>query len=139
MRRRVFHLALGAAAALLSPSVLAVTQRSDVEKRLLGIWRSDRERTTAYWKYKKEVAEEVRERFENMFGKLTLRFTKSHIHSEFDGTRDVIPYSVVAQDATSVVIKWHERKGSFLQQIHFDGASYYVVSGYNIEFYKRVG
>ena len=138
MRRRIINVALGTAAALLTCDAVGAVDRSHIEKRLLGTWRSDKERTIANWKYKKELAPEVKERFERIFGKFTLRFTEKYIFTEFDDTKTTAPYLVVAQDSTSVVIEWHEEKGRSLQQIHFEDDGYYVLSGYNVEFYKRI-
>lgn len=138
MRRHALKTILGTSAVLLSGGALAAPKGRLVDKRLLGTWRSDKERTVALWKYQKELSPETRERFERIFGKFTLRFTETHIYTEFEDTKDTVPYSVVARDSSSVVIAWHEEKERSLQHIHFEGESYYVLSGYNVEFYKRV-
>lgn len=138
MRRHALRTILGTSAVLLSGGAFAAPKGRLVDKRLLGTWRSDKERTVALWKYQKELSPETRERFENIFGKFTLRFTETHIYTEFEDTKDMVPYSVVAHDSSSVVIAWHEEKDRSLQHIHFEGESYYALSGYNVEFYKRV-
>ncbi|MBI3149298.1 MAG: hypothetical protein HYZ17_12385 [Betaproteobacteria bacterium] len=138
MRRHALKAILGTSVALLTSGALCATEKRLVDKRLLGTWRSDKERTIALWKYQKELAPETRERFENIFGKFTLRFTETRIYTEFEDTNDTVPYSVVARDSSSVIIAWHEEKERSLQHIHFEGESYYVLSGYNVEFYKRV-
>ena len=138
MRRLALKAILGTSAALLASAAFGARESRITDKRLLGIWRSDKERTVSLWKYQKEISSEERERFENIFGKFTLRFTETHIYTEFEGTKDSVPYSVIARDASSVVIAWHEEKERSLQHIHFEGEGYYVLSGYNVEFYKRV-
>jgi hypothetical protein len=138
MRRQILNVALGTAATLLTSGAIGAADRRFIEKRLLGTWRSDKERTIAHWKYKKELAPEVQERFEKIFGKFTLRFTETHIYTEFEDTKDTVPYSVVAHDSSSVVIAWHEEKERSLQQIHFEDEGYHILSGYNVEFYKRI-
>ncbi|PLK46913.1 hypothetical protein [Uliginosibacterium sp. TH139] len=138
MRRHILKSIFGAYAALLSASTFSAPARRLVDSRLLGTWRSDKERTVALWKYQKELSSEARERFENIFGKFTLRFTETHIYTELDDTKDKVPYSVVARDKSSVVIAWHEEKERSLQHIHFEGDGYYILSGYNVEFYKRI-
>lgn len=138
MRRHALKTILGTSAAFLSVGALAVPKKRLLDSRLLGTWRSDKERTVALWKYQKELSPETQERFEKIFGKFTLRFTETHIYTEFEETKDSVPYSVVARDASSVVIAWHEEKEHSLQHIHFEDQSYYVLSGYNVEFYKRV-
>jgi len=136
-RRHTLRALLGAAAATIALPLRSIGLERKVEKRLLGTWRSDKERTIKQWCYPNELSAEKRRRFENIFGKFTLRFTPTHIYTEYDGDRQVIAYSVVASDANSVVVAWHEKSNS-LQQIHFEKSAYYVVSGYNIEFFKRV-
>lgn len=138
MRRHALKTILGTSAVFLSAGAFAAPKRRLIDSRLLGTWRSDKERTVALWKYQKELPPEIRERFEKIFGKFTLRFTETHIYTEFEDTNDTVPYSVVARDSSSVVIAWHEEKEHSLQHIHFEGESYYVLSGYNVEFYKRV-
>ncbi len=138
MRRHALKAIFGTSVALLTSGALGATEKRLVDKRLLGTWRSDKERTIALWKYQKELTQETRERFENIFGKFTLRFTETRIYTEFEDTKDTVPYSVVARGSSSVIIAWHEEKERSLQHIHFEGESYYVLSGYNVEFYKRV-
>jgi hypothetical protein len=138
MRRHALKAILGTTAALLTGGAFSASGKRLVDRRLLGTWRSDKERTLALWKYQKELSPEVRERFERIFGKFTLRFTETHIYTVFEDTRDTVPYTVVARDANSVVIAWHEDKERSLQHIHFDADGYFVLSGHNVEFYKRV-
>lgn len=102
---------------MLTSGAFRARERRLVDRRLLGFWRSDQERTLSLWKYQKELSPEVRERFEKIFGKFTLRFTETHIYIEFEDTKDILPYSVVARDSSSVVIAWHEEKERSLQHI----------------------
>jgi hypothetical protein len=110
MRRQILNVALGTAATLLTSGAIGAPDKRLIEERLLGTWRSDKERTIAHWKYQKELAPEVQERFEKIFGKFTLRFTETHIYTEFEVTKDTVAYSVVAHDSSSVVIAWHKEK-----------------------------
>ena len=114
------------------------TGDSGVDQRLIGTWRSDKARTIKHWCYSKELSPEKKERFEGIFGKFTLRFTETHIHTDYEGEKQVVPYSVVASDESSVVILWNEPDRQSLQHIHFDQEGYHVLSGYNVEFYTRV-
>ena len=138
MRRNALRILLGTSAALAAFPALAAPRRRKVDQRLIGTWRSNKEKTVSLWKYTKEVSPEVRERVENLFGKLTFRFSETHIFTEFDELKESVPYSVVAQDKTSVVIAWYEEKETSLQHIHFEDDGYYVLSGYNVEFFSRV-
>jgi len=138
MRRHTLRILLGTTAALLTFPSLASPSKRKIDKRLLGTWRSNKEKTTGLWKYTKEMTPAARERFEKIFGKFTLRFSETHIFTEFERTTDVVPYTVVAQDKTSVVIAWLEKEGTSLQHIHFEENGYYILSGYNVEFYTNV-
>lgn len=138
MRRAFLRLLAASPLIATATSSLAAVKTRRIDRRLIGTWRSDKERTVKNWHYTKELEPEKKERFENLFGKFTLRFTNTHVHTEFDSEKQVVPYTVVASDDSSVVIMWHEQGRSSLQHIHFDEQGYYVLSGYNVEFYTRV-
>lgn len=138
MRRATLKLLLGLSTTFVAGAALPATKKPKIDRRLLGTWQSDKERTVALWKYKKDIEPEMHERFERIFGKFKLRFSETHIDTEFEETNDKVPYSVLATDSESVVIAWHEEKNISLQHIHFEEDAYYVLSGYNVEFYKRV-
>jgi|SRR3989344_8113765 len=107
------------------------------DKRLLGVWRSDKAKTTKFWAFRKRLSVRKRKHIFNLFGKLRLRFTREKIYSEYEDLKNVVPYSVIAKDKNSVVIIWHEKDGDSLQHIHFENGSFYIVSGYNVEIFKR--
>jgi|GEM_PF-1483290 len=138
MRRSILKFFLSTSAALVGGKAIAATKGRLIEKRLLGSWQSDKERTVTRWKYQKDAGEEKREKFEIIFGKLKLRFSATHIYSEYEGLKEVIPYSVLAQDENSVVIAQHRENSLSLEHIHFEQDFYYVLSGYNVEFFRRV-
>lgn len=138
MRRNFLGLALCSSALLATHSLHAATGSREIDKRLLATWRSNKERTLKYWRYEKELDEEKRARFEKIFGKFTLRFTETHVHTEFEGETDVVPYTLVASDDSSVVIRWNEPGNPKLQQLIFDETGYHVLSGNSIEFFDRV-
>ncbi|MGA9031651.1 MAG: hypothetical protein WB402_03940 [Sulfuricaulis sp.] len=108
-----------------------------LDRRLLGICRSDKAKTTKFWAFKKRLTVTKRKHIFDLFGKLQFRFTKGKIYSEYEDIKHVVPYSVIAIDENSVVIMWHEKKGDSLQHIHFEDDSFYIISGYNVEFFKR--
>ena len=137
MRRSGLKLLLAGAAALASVPILASgSQKAD--RRLLGTWRSDKERTMRLWRFKKELDTEQKAKFESIFGKMTRRFTSTHAYSEFDGETTSNPYRVLGADEHSVVVAYPNGKASELQQIFFEDDWFYVVSGYNVEFFRRV-
>ncbi|HTM07984.1 MAG TPA: hypothetical protein VL754_06310 [Verrucomicrobiae bacterium] len=112
-------------------------RRKPVEARLLGKWRSDKLKTIKYWALEKRIGAKKRKRFYGIFGKLRFRFTRQKLYSQYEDLKNVTPYSVVAKDQNSVVIMRHEKKGDSLQQIHFEDDSFYIVSGHNLEFFKK--
>lgn len=115
------------------------------DKRLVGRWRSDRERTLAEWRFNPETPEEKRALVANMFGKLELSYTRWRCESLFDGAKDVAWYQVLAKDAESVMIRsWARMPFLGLTQslfhIHFDGDSYWITLGTSNtrEFFRRL-
>jgi hypothetical protein len=137
--RRLFlrNAALFGLAAANAGSANASTPRK-LDKRLIGTWRSDRELTMKYRRFKQELDVEKREQFAHIFGKMKKRFTATHLYSEFDNERLSGPYRVVAKDAKSVVIALQGDTGTELQQLVFENDYYYVLTGYNLEFFRRV-
>jgi hypothetical protein len=130
--------AVGFGSASVQAAPPAAQRRTD--RRLVGTWRSDRERTAKLWKYNKEVDAEAREKFESIFGKLTWRITPSKWFGEFEGDKFSGPYNVVASDSRSVVVFHPGDPGlpGELKQYFFEPEHMYVLSGYNVEFFKRV-
>ncbi len=91
------------------------------------------------WRYRKDLTDEQRTKFEAIFGKLKRRFTATHVQTEFEDNKTIGRYRVVAKDSHSVVVSFLDEKESSLQQIFFeDGGWSYVFSGYNVEFFRRV-
>ena len=138
MRRTVIQQLAALPLAVGSASALAKGDRR-IDKRLLGTWKSDQERTTKLWKYKNELDEVKKAKFESIFGKMTRRFTPAMVYSEFEGQKLSGRYWVVASDIRSVVVAYPDQSGIELQQIFFEEDWHYVFSGYNVEFFRRVG
>lgn len=107
------------------------------EPRLLGTWRSDKERTVRFWRYTEEFDAARRKDFERLLGKLTRRFTETHAYGEFEGDTWSDEYWVVDSDARSVVVAYRDDSAYSLQQIFFEKDSIYLVAGYNLEFFRR--
>ncbi len=142
MRRALLLSTLSAAGlgALGSVAASPTTGGRKTDRRLLGAWRSDKEKTTALWKYTKEISDENRQKFEAIFGKLTWRITARRWEAEYEDQKWGSPYSVVAADKKSVVISHPGEPGEQpeLKQYFFEGEYMYVVAGNNIEFFKRI-
>ena len=137
MRRTTLKtLAAGALSACVLPTLAASSRKTD--KRLLGTWRSDKERTTRLWRYKTELDAENKLKFESIFGKLTRRYTSTCLYSDFDGDKTSGKYSVIASDTRSVVLAYTEEDGTRLEQVFFEEDWIYILAGYNVEFFRRV-
>lgn len=137
MRRTTLKaIASGAFAVAALPSLAAPARR--IDRRLLGVWRSDKERTTRLWRFRNELDAAKKQWFESLFGKLTLRYTPTRLHSEFDGEKTSRRYRIVASDAWSVVLAYDGEPENQLSQIFFEDEWIYTLSGYNIEFFRRV-
>jgi hypothetical protein len=76
------------------------------DKRLLGVWKSDRRRTFADWRWKKNTPPRKRARLKAFFGKLEITYTRNKIHcriprSESENARR---YIILGIDEESVAI-----------------------------------
>jgi hypothetical protein len=94
----------------------------------------------ALWRFKNEPSAETRARFAAIFGKLTLRIGPTTWESELDGSTTRSTYAVVARDSRSVVVAVTSEDGveRTVSQYFFEEGYMYVVTGYNIEFFRRV-
>ncbi len=137
MRRSALKFAALATLGTVSLASVAAKPRK-VDKRLLGTWKSDKDRTVKLWRYKQDLSEEQKTKFEAIFGKLTRRFTSTHAYSDYEDQKTEARYWVVAADSRSVVVSFSEEGKVELQQIFFEENSMYVFSGYNVEFFRRV-
>ena len=135
-RTSLKSIAAGALLAVALPAFSANARKTD--KRLLGTWRSDKERTTRLWRYKTELDAEKKAKFESIFGKLTRRYTPTFLYTEFEGDKTSGKYSVIAFDSRSVVLAYPEEDGPKLEQVFFEEDWIYILAGYNVEFFRRV-
>lgn len=126
------------------------------DKRLLGTWKSDREKTFEHWKPLPGVTRAQVKKLQNIFGKLTIHYTRKYFYSwidEGDGAdvhRDRFEYELLGKDAGSAVIRYADSAPSSvlaqlfsdenLRQIQFDGPDGYFIMlspGLN-EYFRRV-
>jgi hypothetical protein len=139
MRR---HFLLSTALVSLAPTLsLGANPDQTAKDRLVGVWRSDADRTVRDWKFQREMDDASRQRFASVFGKMTWRITPSSWISEYNGTTLPLRYKVVDSDSRSVVVRHLVGKNgqAGLSQYFFDEENYlYVASGTNFEFFKRV-
>ena len=115
------------------------------DRRLIGRWRSDRERTMSEWRFNPDTPEEKRALVAGMFGKLELWYHRWRCESLFEGTKSVSWYEVLAKEADSVIIRsWHRipllGRTPSLFHIHFEGEFYWITLGTSNtrEFFKRI-
>ena len=115
------------------------------DKRLFGLWRSDRERTIAEWPFPPDSPSQQREQLARMFGKLEIRYGRWRCSSTFDGETTPGWYRVLAKDADSVMIEsWLNSpavgRDHNLFHIHFTGDHYWITLGESTtrEFFRRV-
>jgi hypothetical protein len=109
--------------------------------RLLGIWKSDRKRTSDEAFRGRRVSERRRKAFAKLFGILRVTYTRTRIHSEFDGPRETARYEILAMDEHSVAIRTFDSKSGKPEicHIHFEGESRYWISlGGFREFFRRI-
>ncbi|MEJ0090502.1 MAG: hypothetical protein WDM80_12280 [Limisphaerales bacterium] len=134
------------------------------DKRLLGTWKSDRNRTFREWSWAKKLSPLKKKRFQAIFGKLEITYTRTKVistlrHQKWAQTRR---YVVAATDETSVAIVQYGRTeiknrlrydaenlkmvadlfGSKpdIQHIHFDKKHYWISlgNGRNREFFRKI-
>jgi hypothetical protein len=104
------------------------------DRRLIGIWRSDRRRTLKDWIWKPRTSVEQRKRVADIFGHLVIRFTRQKMHTNFKGEQSSASYEVIGVDADSVAIM-HQS----IQHIHFVGTGHYWITlGREREWFRKV-
>ena len=111
-----------------------------IDRRLLGAWRSDKKLTLAEWVFPKTASPKGRQVMRSLFGKLTMRYTATHVFTELDGDRTSCRYKILAIDEESVaILRLIEDGRSEIQHVHFaDRNVHWVSSGRNREFFRRV-
>jgi hypothetical protein len=120
--------------------------RSDMfDSRLIGTWRSDARKTSIDIAARRDLnSAKNKKRYEkllSLFGKLELRYTRTHCHSRFGDHKSVAPYRVVAKDEYSVALLLSQPLvGKQICHIRFEGNHYWVYlgSGGLREFFKRI-
>jgi hypothetical protein len=111
------------------------------DSRLLGTWRSDARKTALEIAARRDISALKKKKLLRLFGKLEQRYTRTHCFSNLGDYLSVSPYTVIAKDASSVVLVVSNRiTGKEIVHIHFEGNYYWVLlgSGRMREFFKRV-
>ena len=111
------------------------------DQRLLGTWRSDKQRTLKEWAFKPRTARKYRRTIRDLFGKLRITYTRKQIRWVLGDWQQTQKYQIVGRDACSLaIVYWDPLEQDWrIQYIRFDGRdSYWVPIGWNREFFKRV-
>jgi hypothetical protein len=108
--------------------------------RLIGTWRSDARKTAVEVVARRDIPASKKKKLLSLFGKLELRYTRTHCHSIMSGQVAMNPYAVVARDASSVVvIASNSIAGKQIVHIHFERTHCWVYLGSSgiREFFRR--
>jgi hypothetical protein len=111
------------------------------DRRLLGRWRSDGERTARDIAARSDLDSRHKKTLMGMFGQLELRYTPTRCYATLGETTSYARYSVVGKNADEVLVVSHDEtgtRGDGLQHIHFEGDSYWISLGPFREFFRRV-
>ena len=118
------------------------------DTRLIGTWQSDKRRTKREILARRDIRPgKGRTALVNLFGKLTLRYTRTRCYSTLDGSTDAAPLRIVAKDADSVVVIGTAPVSgdALIYHVHFEGPTgsrkppyYWVSIGGFREYFRRV-
>ena len=110
------------------------------KKRLRGIWRSDKARSIAQWKFSKPISAKRRRAFATMFGKNVWRFGPNICKGQFDDLTWTARYRVLWADEHSAVVEFKNGEGTRCHHLFFEGNHFYVAAGYagSVEYFKRM-
>jgi hypothetical protein len=108
------------------------------DSRLMGIWKSDAKRTAREIAARRDIPASKKRKLRSLFGKLELRYTRTHCHSLYDGNRTINRYVAVARDSSSVaIVSFNSISGPQIFHIHFEGKHYWICLGKIREHFKR--
>ena len=139
-RRQLMHRLL--TSVCLSPaaaSTAAGQAAQGAKGRLLGRWRSDRERTLRSWSHLSSSTEAARARIEGWFGKFEYSFSLTTVRAEYEGGSWDARYRVAAQTDSSVTLLLLHAERTEDLTLYFDEPYFFLRSGrYNFEYFRRV-
>lgn len=116
-------------------------KQRNLERRLLGKWRSDRQRSLRHYKAGPQSTSTAQRKFRGLFGKMTVRWTPQRCAFELMGTEWSSKYEIIASDDQSVIVRMSDANGTdTVAQITFEGNEFYWVGcqGLLCEWFKRV-
>jgi hypothetical protein len=112
-----------------------------IDSRLIGTWRSDARRTIKEIAARRDIPASKRRALARLFGKLELRYTRTHCHTKYESHSSINRYTVLAKDISSVaLLTTTPLAGMQIHHIHFEGDYYWIFlgSGKVREFFRRV-
>ena len=123
--------------------------RKPVELRLIGTWISNRERTVTNLEEQWGLSNERQANLGKLLGKLKVTYNARICTSDMNGFVETIPYTVLAKDTNSVVIRDDSSPNPIMASlgtskfstIHFEGNdAYWIMSeiGGFREYFSRV-
>jgi hypothetical protein len=112
--------------------------RRVLDSRLHGVWQSDRERTLKHWRTSEEMKPDQYELFAGSFGRIKRTYTPESMIWERDGQRMSHQYWVIHKTPNSVFVSYGNPVGGLVEQLFIEQGWLYCVSGYNLEFFKRI-
>jgi len=109
------------------------------DRRLLGTWRSDRNRTGREIAARRDISRSQGRRLRQLFGALELRFTRTRCYTSFKGEVKANAYRVVAKDSASVIVAYLDPESGeeTLYQLHFEGRHYWMCLGAIREYFRK--
>jgi hypothetical protein len=134
------------------------------DKRLLGVWKSDRKRTFRDWVWTKIISPKRKHRFKLLFGKLEITYTRTKVISSlrYRKWEQSRRYVTLASDEDSVALlqfgeieiknrrKYDSANLKFVKElfgskpkiehIHFDKRHFWISlgNGKNREFFRKI-
>ena len=108
------------------------------DSRLIGTWKSDSRRTVQEILARRDIRGS-KSKLISVFGKLELRYTRTHCYTKLGEYRTANRYKVVAKDSDSVAtFRKDPIFGKQISHIHFEGDHYWICLGKIREYFKRV-
>lgn len=120
------------------------------DKRLIGTWRSNKRRTVQEIRARRDIrAGKGRTNLEKLFGRMTVRYTRSRYYIHLNGVSWSETFRVVAKNSESVVVvggKSSITGEDYISHIHFEELaghpeqpmSYWLVCEGFREYFRRV-
>jgi hypothetical protein len=105
----------------------------------MGTGKSDKRRTVQEIAERRDIPLKAKRALFRRFGRLELRYTRTHCRSTLDESSDVGRYKVVAKNETNAVaVSNQPMLGEQIQHIRFEGKRYWICLGKFREYFKRV-